>query len=550
MFINELRQVVKGKVENDDATLEKYSRDYSIFKVRPEAVVFPKDTEDVKALVKFVSAARKKGKKISLTGRAAGTDMTGGPLTESIVVDFSRHMNRMKEIGKDYAIVEPGLYFREFEPELTTRGLMYPAFPASKDLCAVGGMVMNNSGGERTLQYGKTEHYVEELKMVLADGEEHVVRPISKEALAECATKRDFVSMAWKKLRRIVERNAEAVARARPDVSKNSSGYSLWNIWDGNTFDPVKLFVGSQGTLGLMTEAKLRLVPQPAHRQLVVVFLRNVAHVGELVNTLLRFTPESIESYDDKTLGVVLRYLPSFIRSMKGDFFKLIWEFLPEIGMVLRGGGIPKMILLVSLAAHEERELQARTTELIKAVKNGFRVPVRAVRDKEEEEKYWTIRRQSFALLYGHIKDRDTAPFIDDIAVQPRYLPEFLPKLHAILQKYRERLIYTVAGHPGDGNFHIIPLMDLKKPDVRALIPKISDEVYELVLRYRGSITAEHNDGIIRTPYIRKMYGRAVTAVFEEVKDTLDPLGIFNPGKKVGGTMKYAMEHIVSTRKK
>ena len=548
MLADELRKIVKGDVATDDATLETHSRDYSIFKVRPEVVVFPKDAEDVKALVKFVSDARKKGKKVSLTGRAAGTDMTGGPLSESIVVDFTRHMNRIKEIGKDYAVVEPGLYFRDLEPELARRGLMYPSYPASKDLCAIGGMVMNNSGGEKTLQYGKTDQYVEQIKMVLADGEEHVIKPISRGGLAECAKKRDFESMAWKKLRRILLRHAEEIAHARPDVSKNSSGYPLWNIWDGNTFDPVKLFVGSQGTLGLMTEVKLRLVPRPAHSQLVVIFLRDLQHIGELVNTLLAFKPESIESYDDKTLGVVLRYLPNFIRSMKGDFFKLMWKFLPEVGMVLRGGGIPKMILLVSLTAHGEGELRARTIKLVQAVRQDFRVPVRAVQDKEEEEKYWTIRRQSFALLHGHIKDRDTAPFIDDIAVRPQYLPEFLPKLNAILDQYKDSLIYTIAGHPGDGNFHIIPLMDLKNPAVRALIPQISHEVYALVLKYRGSITAEHNDGMIRTPYIAEMYGKAVTALFGEVKDIFDPLGIFNPGKKVGGTLRYAMDHVRSAR--
>ncbi|MBI2623507.1 MAG: FAD-binding oxidoreductase [Candidatus Liptonbacteria bacterium] len=547
MLADELRKIIKGDAEADDTTLEKYSRDFSIFKVVPEVVVFPRDTEDVKALVKFASAARKRGRKISLTGRAAGTDMTGGPLTESVVVDFTRHMNRIKEIGKDYVVVEPGVYYRDLEPELARRGLMYPAYPASKDYCAIGGMVMNNAGGEKTLLYGKTEQYVAQIKMVLADGEEHVIKPMSRGALEECAGKRDFECAAWRKLRRMLERRANAIAAARPDTSKNSSGYSLWNVWDGNTFDPVKLFVGSQGTLGLMTEVKLRLVPKPAHTQLVVLFLRDIERIGDLVNEILKVKPESIESYDDKTLGVVLRYLPSFIWSMKGDFLKLAWSFLPEVGMMLRGG-VPKMILLVSLTADTEQELHARTIKLVHMVRREFRLPVRAVRDKAEEEKYWTIRRQSFALLHGHIKDRDTAPFIDDIAVQPRHLPEFLPKLNAILERYKDKLIYTIAGHPGDGNFHIIPLMDLKNPKVRALIPAISDEVYALVLRYRGSITAEHNDGIIRTPYVKEMYGREVYALFEEVKHTFDPQGVFNPGKKVRGTLKYALEHIRSNR--
>jgi FAD/FMN-containing dehydrogenase len=553
-LIDDLKKVVRGDVAADDATRKKYSRDYSIFKVTPEAVVFPKDAEDVKSLVRFVSELRGKGKKVSLTARAAGTDMTGGPLTESVVVDFTRYMNRIKEVissarpEQACVVVEPGLLYRDLEPELARRGLMYPAYPASKDFCALGGMVMNNAGGEKTLLYGKTEQYVEELRMVLADGEEHVITPLSRGALEGLTGARDFASTAWRKLRRLLERHADAIARARPDVSKNSSGYSLWNIWDGNTFDPVKLFVGSQGTLGLMTEAKLRLVPSPRHRQLVVIFLRDLRRVGDLVNVILPHKPESIESYDDKTLGVVFRYLPSFLWSIKGSFFKLLWSFLPEAGMVLRGGGIPRLIFLVSLTAESEGELHAKTIKLTGAVRREFHAPVRAVKDAAEEEKYWTIRRQSFALLHGHVKDRDTAPFIDDIVVRPEHLPEFLPKLNATLDRYKGKLIYTIAGHPGDGNFHIIPLMDLRDAKVRALIPKISEEVYALVLRYRGSITGEHNDGIIRTPYVAAMYGEEVYALFKEVKEIFDPLEIFNPGKKVGGTMKYAMEHIRSNR--
>src|SRR3989338_1023635 len=157
------------------------------------------------------------------------------------------------------------------------------------------------------------------------------------------------------------------------------------------------------------------------------------------------------------------------------------------MGMVLKGG-IPKMVLLIELTAESEEELRGKTMHLVQAVRR-FRIPVRTVKDKEEEEKYWTIRRQSFAMLHGHIKDRDTAPFIDDIAVHPKYLPEFLPQLNTLLDKYKDKLIYTIAGHPGDGNFHVIPLMDLKNPEIRSLIPKISEEVYDLVLKYKGTIT-------------------------------------------------------------
>src|SRR3989338_3185968 len=176
-------------------------------------------------------------------------------------------------------------------------------------------MVMNNSGGEKTLRYGKTEEYVQSISIVLSDGEVHRIEAMSGGTLKERLKKRDFEATLWRKLQRLLETHAAPIAAARPDVSKNSAGYPLWNVWDGNTFDPVKLLVGSQGTLGLMTEVKLRLLPKPKESQLVVVFLRDLERVAELVNEILKFKPESVESYDNKTLGVVLRYLPSFIRS-------------------------------------------------------------------------------------------------------------------------------------------------------------------------------------------------------------------------------------------
>ena len=178
MLADEIKEFFHGDVAADDATIGKYSRDYSLFKVTPELVVFPKDIEDLKNLVQFVAKKKAAGEDISLTGRSAGTDMTGGPLSRGIIVSFTKYFNHINEIQDDFAVVQPGVYFRDFEKELTPRGLLYPPYPASKDLCALGGMINNNSGGEKTLAYGKTENFVEELRMVLSDGQEHVVKPL------------------------------------------------------------------------------------------------------------------------------------------------------------------------------------------------------------------------------------------------------------------------------------------------------------------------------------------------------------------------------------
>ena len=176
-------------------------------------------------------------------------------------------------------------------------------------------------------------------------------------------------------------------------------------------------------------------------------------------------------------------------------------------------------------------------------VETTYGLKTHATKNAEEEEKYWTVRRESFNLLRQHIKNMHTAPFIDDIVVHPADLPQFLPELDAIFKKYPS-LIYTIAGHAGDANFHIIPLMDFTRADQRAIIPKLSDEVYSLVLKYHGSITAEHNDGLVRGPYLEKMYGPQIYDMFKEVKQMFDPLNIFNPHKKTDATEQYLLDHI------
>jgi len=553
MIADEIKQFFHGDVAVDDATLTKFSRDYSLFKVRPQVVVFPKDADDIKNLVKFVEQKKAAGEDVSLTGRSAGTDMTGGPLSQGIIVSFTKYFNHIIEIGSDEAKVEPGVYFRDFEKALTEKGLLYPPYPASKDLAALGGMVNNNSGGEKTLAYGKTEDYVQAVKIVLGDGEEHTLWPLSGDALTAKLAEESFEGDIFRRLKKLIDDNYDAIKAAKPDVSKNSAGYYLWNVWNRDTgvFDITKLIVGSQGTLGLLTEAKVKLVPIKKHSRLCVVFLKDLAPVGDLVDMLLPFHPESIESYDDKTMQFAVKLWRQVIGSMKGNVITLGFQFLPEAWMVLRGG-MPKMIMLVELCGNDEKELTAKLVTLGDAVKKFAEthvgIQVLELKSEKEEQKYWTIRRQSFALLHNNTTGKDTAPFIDDFIVKPEYMPEVLPKVNAILDKYKKDLIYTIAGHPGNGNFHIIPLMDLRDERVRALIPKISEEVYQLVFKYKGSITAEHNDGLIRTPYLEEMYGHQIEELFIEVKKIFDPLNIFNPGKKVGGDLKYSNEHIASTQ--
>ena len=546
----DIKKLIKGDVWSDDATRVKYSRDASLFEVRPEIVVAPKDVEDIQNLIAYAAGKKEKREDISLTARCGGTDMSGGPLSESIVLDFTKYFNRIKNISNFSAAVEPGVYYRDFEKETLKQGLILPTYPASKEICALGGMVANNSRGEQTPAYGKTEDYVYELKVILGDGKEYIIKPLSRAELNKKISDGGHIGRIYGKIYDLIRRNDKIIRAAKPDVVKNSAGYSLWNIWDASAnsgqgvFDLTKLFVGSQGTLGIITDIKVRLVRPKKYSKLVVVFLRNMKSLMEVVNVIRGLKPESFESYDDNTLKLAIRFIPDLIRILKPkNILKLAWEFLPEAGMLLTGG-LPKLVILAQFTGDSEEEVTGRSEKAVKEIR-AMKVKCRLISDREEAEKYWVIRRESFNLLRKHVKDKRTAPFIDDFIVRAEKLPEFLPELNRILGKYD--IFYTIAGHIGDGNFHIIPLMNLADPRSKEIIRKLSDEVYSLVLHYKGSITAEHNDGLIRTPYLEKMYGKEVCALFSETKKIFDPLNIFNPGKKVGGDLNYAFNHLIKS---
>jgi len=548
--IETIKGVISGEVSSDEETLDKYSRDASLFEVRPEAVAFPKDTEDLKKLVSFVAAGRKKGGKMSLTARAGGSDMSGGPLSESIVVDF-KHFNRIKKVTGDYAIAEPGVFYRDFEKETLKQNRILPTYPASRELCALGGMIANNAAGEKTLKYGKTINYVEELKAVLSDGKEYVIRPLTKKELEEKIKEKSFEGRLYRDVYRLIEKNYDLVKKARPNVSKNSAGYNLWDVWnpdasvggkgDKGIFDLTKLFVGSQGTLGFITEAKIGLVEKQKYSGLLVIFMKDLEVLPDVVKKTLALKPASFESFDDHTFGLALKFFTGFLKFLgAANIFSLAIQFLPEfLHVVLHG--MPKMILLAEFEEKSQEEVDRKIREL-DGVLEPYNLSTKIARTVESSKKYWVMRRESFNLLRHRIKGMKTAPFVDDIIVRPEHYPEFLPKLYDILNSYN--LLFTVAGHIGDGNFHIIPLMKLENEEERKKIPAASEEVYNLVLKYGGSITAEHNDGLIRSPYLEKMYGKKVCKLFEETKKIFDPLNIFNPGKKVNSDLEFALEHI------
>jgi FAD/FMN-containing dehydrogenase len=546
MLSDEIKKLaLEGDVDDSPATLVKYSTDASIFYVKPSVLVFPKSTQDIKKLVLFAAEEKKKGRNISLTARAAGTDMSGGPLTESIVVEFTKYFNHLLELGDNYAVVEPGMYYRDFEKQTLTKNLILPSYPSSRELCALGGMIANNCGGEKTFRYGKTERYVDSISMIMADGNEYEFSKITQGELEKKMSLENFEGRLYKELFKLINDNYDLLKKAKPDVTKNSAGYYLWNVYDKEegTFDMTKIIVGAQGTLGFMTKAKLNLVQPKKASKLLIVFMKDISLISKLSGIILPFKPESFETYDDKTFRLAIKYWPEILGQVKSSLVKIILKTFPEFWLIMTGG-IPKLVLLAECTGDTQEEVEQIANNAKQAIHKslGSDIKIRITQSHEETQEFWVIRRESFNLLRKHVKGMRTAPFIDDFSVKVEHLPEFLPKLYEVLGHYK--IIYTIAGHAGDGNFHIIPLMDLTDPASKDIIKNLSHEVFDLVLKFGGTIDSEHNDGIVRTPFLRQMYGEKIYDLFVMAKHIFDPLNIFNPGKKVGGTFEYAQNHI------
>ncbi len=536
-----------GELDDSAEAKEFYSHDASMFEIKPELVVSPKTAEDVATIVKFVADNKKDNPNLSVTARSAGTDMSGAAINDSIIVDFNKHLTQLINIDASHAVVQPGMFFRDFDVETIKFDALLPSYPASRDLCSVGGMVNNNSGGEKSLEFGKTDKYVSELKFVFADGIERIVKPLTKTQLIAKMGQEDFEGRVYKELFELIEANYDVIKAAKPNVSKDSTGYHLWNVWDRETgiFDLSKAIVGAQGTLGFVTEATFSLVPRPKHSGLLVLFLRDIDDLGELIATVVKHKPASFEGFDDQTLLLAMKFMPSFL-SFLGPvkFIHLLFSLIPEGFQLLRG--FPKLVLMIEFTGETEEEVRNKVKALHREMQpykaryeiNGFE------EDPTEgsSEKFWILRRRSFQLLRSKVKDKHTAPFIDDFIVNPEYLPEFFPKIREIIKKYK--LFATIAGHMGDGNFHIIPLMKLEDPNDRAKLEPAMKEVNNLVLSYKGSLSGEHNDGLVRGPWLQNMYGDEVLNLFKKTKDIFDPDHIFNPHKKANAEWDYSFSHI------
>ncbi len=508
----DLRRRLRGDVEFDDITRYLYATDAGLNQIVPLGVVSPRDTEDVVRLVEYCASHG-----LSLVPRGAGSGLAGGAVGPGLQVDFSRYMNRVLEVGADgsWARVQPGVVMAALNQELRPRGIFFAPDPSSENYCTLGGMIGTNSSGARTVAYGGTIDHVLALEVVLADGRVLRAEPTSLEdAVSASESSGSLAGTAFPSFLAQLAAHRETIADAVPRVVKNCSGYRLEALLEDGPAGPIvhleRLFVGAEGTLGLVTEATLNLVPLPASRGLAMIYFPSVFACGEAIPSILELRPSAAEIMDARFLALVRRH------DARVD------AMLPRS---------TDTALLVEFEGRDEEEVAARFDELEQCLKDGPALAVVRAKNTTEQGHLWTVRKSAVALVLRMPGPRRALPFVEDVTVHPTEVAGYVDFLQKLFE--RTGVEAVMYGHVGDGNIHTRPLLDPKDPSDLRLLQTIFDEVFAYVRGVHGTMSGEHGDGLLRTPYVKDLYGPTVYRLFELVKQTFDPQGLLNPGKKI-----------------
>lgn len=531
-----------GEVSSDKQLLEQYSTDESIFAVQPQVVVQPKTGKDVEVAVAVLGKETKRFPALSLTPRAAGTGLSGGSLTDSIVIDVAKHLHRAEvPIKSAHGVTitcEPGAMWRDVEKTLKKEDVYIPSYPASKDLCSIGGAIGNNAAGPDSLRYGHCAEWVSSLEVVLHDGKTYTIQPITFKEYKALIKRKDAYATILKETVALLEKNEALIKKAKPKTKKNSAGYALWHCIDGTVadfkkgktnLDMTRLISGSQGTIGIITKLTLRTEPIAHGTELIAIPVFNLADAGNVVLEALKYDPINVEIFDGLSFNLALKNPEFFKDRLDGMQYYKVLLAMYTCYHVRWKRRTPEFTLLVTVdGANAET---SKLKEAVAAIRAAGGTRARHIASPVEREMFWQIRRASYTLSKFQDPSKRPAAFLEDMTVPPKNLAPFFTEVKKLLKKFN--VTAAVHGHGGNGHFHFYPLLDFTKPETAAMVEKMSEAFFDTAVKYGGNICGEHNDGIARTPYLNKMFSKQELALFTAVEHIFDPDDIFNPGKKV-----------------
>ena len=508
----ELEAAVGGEVRFDRVSRLLYSTDASIYQVLPLGVVLPRSADDVSAAVEI---AGRMGAPV--LPRGGGTSLAGQTVGAAVVIDYSKHMRDLVGVDPERmtARVQPGIVLDELNRALAGRGLMFAPDPSTSNRGNVGGALGNNSCGAHSIVWGKTSDNVESVRTVLSDGTSAELGRLDPAGAAALRGRGGLLANVASELAAVGTEYGPEIDRRYPKVSRRVSGYNLDVLPRGpeEGLNLAEFVVGSEGTLLNITEATLRLVPVPARRALMALHFSDLIESMEATVLALETGPAAVEHVGE----MILRQARDNI------------SYSRMMGWV---EGDPAAILLVEFIGDTDAEVRDGLDRLgARMRRSGLGYAATRIEGAAAQAQVWAVRKAGLGLMMNAPGPEKPLPFVEDAAVSPERLPEFVRRFDEIVTAAGTRAGYY--GHAGVGCLHIRPLIDPRMPEGVARMARIAEEVSDLVLEFGGSLSGEHGDGLVRSPFLEKMFGPEITGAFRRVKDAFDPGGIMNPGKIV-----------------
>jgi FAD/FMN-containing dehydrogenase/Fe-S oxidoreductase len=496
-----------------------YATDASVYQIIPLAIALPASAADVQAIVRICGRFR-----VPITPRGGGTSQAGQSIGPGVIIDFSKHFNRVLEINtlERWARVEPGCVLDDLNRALAPDHLLFAPDISTSDRATIGGMIANNSCGARSVLYGKTIDHVLELKTVLADGSLVHLKPLSEADRSVKCAQDDLEGACYRTVWRLAEEHAEEIHRRFPRILRRVGGYNLDEFLSDREdrlgdadprFNLARIIVGSEGTLGVTVEAKLKLVERPRARATLVVQFHNLLEALAATPLILNHGPSAVEVVDKYVLDCTRRNPEA---SRLRDFLE----------------GDPNAILLIEFYGDGVDELAGRTLALRDQLRrNGFGYHHLGITDAAAQARVWKLRAMALGLSMAEKGDAKAISFVEDTAVAPENLRSYIAELLTLIARHNTQA--GVYAHASVGCLHVRPVVNLKTEDGVRKFQEIAEEVAELVLKYGGALSGEHGDGLVRSPFQEKMYGPVLYQAFRELKRAFDPNGLLNPGKIV-----------------
>ena len=519
-FIEALRATdFRGDINPDYANRTVLATDNSIYQVLPQGVLYPRDTQDLQTLARL--ASQDKYKDIVLSLRGGGTGTNGQSLTDGLVVDTSKYMNRILEINAEegWARVECGVVKDQLNAALKPQGLFFAPDLSTSNRATIGGMINTDASGQGSCRYGKTRDHVLELRTVLLDGSDWVSRPINDDELERLSSGEGRAAEIHSTLDRIQRDHADLIETKFPKLNRCLTGYDLAHLrTPEGRFDLNSVLCGSEGTLGFIAEATLNLLPIPKVSALVNVRYRDFNAALRDATELMEAQPTSIETVDSKVLQMAMD--------------DIVWHSVAEFFPTDASGEPVQGINLVEYTADSEAELEAAVKVLTDQLdKDGpghkDRLGYSLAWGSASVAKIWGMRKKAVGLLGNAKGEARPIPFVEDTAVPPEHLADFIAEFRQILDE--RKLAYGMFGHVDAGVLHVRPAIDMKDPEQEPLIRAITDQVVELVQKYNGLLWGEHGKGV-RSEYSPRFFGELYPQL-QRIKAVFDPHNQLNPGK-------------------